>query len=95
VLIGVGHKSYSTILNSLEQKRFGDTVPSLANFIMDTTGTWYCPERNFNGVYWNREEERWWNMCGQGEFEPWSSVEIHSAALYGTKPKTADGLGWW
>jgi hypothetical protein len=65
------------------------------DLIMDTTGTWYCPELNFNGVYWNREDERWWNMCGQGEFEPWSPVEIHAAALYGTKPKPADGPGWW
>ncbi len=66
------------------------------DLVMDTTGTWYCPELNFNGVYWNREEKRWWNMCGQGDFEPWSPVEVHSAALYGTKPESADdGPGWW
>ncbi|KZN24353.1 hypothetical protein A4G99_08070 [Haladaptatus sp. R4] len=75
------------------------SVPWGVDFIMDTTGTWYCPELNFDGVYWNRAEEKWWNMCGQGEFEPWSPVEVHSAALYGTKPETerseSVGATWW
>lgn len=68
------------------------------DFVLDTCGNWYCTEFNFNGVYWNRREERWWNMCGQGEFEPFSPVEVHSAALWGVRPKsgTSDERGsWW
>lgn len=35
-------------------------------------------------------------MCGQGEFEPWSPIEIHSAALHDVKPDAAEKLGiWW
>lgn len=66
------------------------------DFVMDTTGTWYCTELNFNGVYWNRRENRWWNMCGQGLFAPFSPVEIHSAALWGVRPESStDRSRYW
>lgn len=57
------------------------------DFVMDARGDWYCTEFNFNGVYWNRRETRYWNMCGQGDFEPFSPVEVHSAALWGVRPE--------
>ena len=67
------------------------------DFVADTHGDWYCTEFNLNGVYWNRREERWWNMCGQGDFEPFSPVEIHSAALWGVRPEPTDDRpdSWW
>lgn len=67
------------------------------DFVSDTRGKWYCTEFNFNGVYWNRQEERWWDMCGQGDFEPFGPTEIHSAALWGVRPATStDRPGrWW
>lgn len=67
------------------------------DFALDTRGNWYCTEFNFNGVYWNRAEEKYWNTCGQGDNEPWSPVEIHSAALWGVRPEKSSGPEgrWW
>ena len=67
------------------------------DFVLDTRGDWYCTEFNFNGVYWNRQEERWWDMCGQGDFEPLGPTELHSAALWGLRPASADDERdrWW
>jgi hypothetical protein len=67
------------------------------DFALDTRGDWYCTEFNFNGIYWNRREERWWDMCGQGDFEPFGPTGIHSAALWGVRPEEEgdrDGR-WW
>lgn len=66
------------------------------DFVLDTRGDWYCTEFNFNGVYWNWLEERWRDMCGQGEFEPFGPTAIHSAALWGVRPDR-DGSSdrWW
>ncbi|MFC4552858.1 MULTISPECIES: hypothetical protein [Halorussus] len=67
------------------------------DFVLDARSDWYCTEFNFNGVYWNRREECYWNMCGQGDFEPFSPVEMHSAALWGVRPEQSerpDGR-WW
>ncbi|WP_049969341.1 ATP-grasp domain-containing protein [Haladaptatus cibarius] len=78
------------VANELSEATWG------VDFIMSTNGEWYCVECNFNGVYWNRKEKRWWNMCGQGEFEPWSPVELHSAALRGVKPSEDTRVRrWW
>ncbi|MFD1515290.1 hypothetical protein [Halomarina rubra] len=63
------------------------------DFDMATDGTWYCTEFNFNGVYWNRHEERWWNMAGQGDNLPFSPVEMHSAALWGVRPEKSGPAG--
>ncbi|WP_135852400.1 hypothetical protein [Halorussus salinus] len=67
------------------------------DFVLDARGDWYCTEFNFNGVYWNRLEERWWDMCGQGDFEPLGPTELHSAALWGLRPASADDDRdrWW
>jgi hypothetical protein len=66
------------------------------DFALDTRGDWYCTEFNFNGVYWNRQEERWWDTCGQGDFEPFGPTGIHSAALWGVRPDANDERrGWW
>jgi hypothetical protein len=66
------------------------------DFALDARGDWYCTEFNLNGVYWNRREEQWWNMCGQGDFEPFSPVEIHSAALWDVRPDANDDRrNWW
>jgi hypothetical protein len=67
------------------------------DFDMTTAGEWYCTEFNLNGVYWNWWDRAWWNTCGQGEFEPFGPVEIHSAALWGVRPE-ADSRPrgrWW
>lgn len=51
------------------------------DLVMDTTGTWYCPELNLNGVYWLDETDSWQNMCGHGTLEPFSPAFIHASAL--------------
>ena len=67
------------------------------DFVLDTRGDWYCTEFNFNGVYWNRPEERWWDVCGQGDNEPLGPTGIHSAALWGVRPEDAEESSdrWW
>ncbi|WP_240334810.1 hypothetical protein [Halorussus sp. MSC15.2] len=67
------------------------------DFVLDTRGDWYCTEFNFNGVYWNRLKEQWWDMCGQGDFEAFGPTELHSAALWGVRPESTDGSSerWW
>lgn len=51
------------------------------DFAMDTNGDWYFIEMNFNGVYWNEEHEKWWDMCGQGDNKPFGPLWTHGAAL--------------
>lgn len=56
------------------------------DFVMDTTGTWYCPELNLNGIYWHEKTSSWNNMCGHGELEAFSPLFTHSAALSNHRP---------
>lgn len=51
------------------------------DFALDTNGNWWFIEMNFNCVYWNEEYDKWWNMCGQGDNEPYSPLWMHGAAL--------------
>lgn len=60
------------------------------DFVMDTTGTWYCPELNLNGIYWHDETDSWKNMCGHGELEAFSPRFTHSAALRDPSPQQPD-----
>lgn len=55
------------------------------DFALDTNGNWWFIEMNFNCVYWNDEYDKWWNMCGQGDNEPFSPLWMHGAALPNTQ----------
>lgn len=58
------------------------------DFVMATTGRWYCTELGLNAVRWNDREGDWWNHCGHGDAEPYSPREMHSAALHhGRRPQ--------
>lgn len=51
------------------------------DFVMDTTGDWYCLEMNLNGVRWNEEDGRWMNMCGYADKIYLSPEVIHGSVL--------------
>lgn len=43
--------------------------PWSIDFVMDTSGNWYCTEMGLNGVYYSSKKERWHNICGHGELD--------------------------
>jgi hypothetical protein len=69
-------RSYArTVAGSFTQKTWA------VDFVMDTSGDWYCTEMGLNAVRWFKKESRWINHCDHGELEPFGPSEIHSAAL--------------
>lgn len=51
------------------------------DFVMDTSGDWYCTEMGLNAVRWVEKQNRWINHCDHDEIEPFGPSDIHSAAL--------------
>lgn len=51
------------------------------DFGLTTSGKWVFIEMNFNGVYWNSNRNKWMNMVGQGDNNPYSPLETHRSAL--------------
>lgn len=51
------------------------------DFVMDTSGDWYCLEMNLNGVRWEEESRRWVNICGYGNKLHLSPEVIHGSVL--------------
>lgn len=51
------------------------------DFVMDTSGDWYCLEMNLNGVRWNEEDEKWMNICGYGDKMHLSPKVIHRSVI--------------
>lgn len=51
------------------------------DFVLDNRGKWWATEMHINGVYYNENKQRWWNVCGHGESVEYSPRWMHSAAL--------------
>ena len=57
------------------------------DFVMDTSGEWYCLEMNLNGLRWNEDTQEWINMCGYGSKMHLSPQVIHGYVTDGYKPR--------
>ena len=96
-----GHYDYlSPLLSEMEYdtprmlaERVAALIPEdtwAVDFVMDTSGQWYCIELNLNAVRWVDEKGDWMNMTGHGALEPWSPREVHSAALHHLRRPTPE-----
>lgn len=55
------------------------------DFVMDTSGEWYCIEMGLNAVRWDSQLRDWINHCDHGCLTDYGPREIHSAALCNIK----------
>jgi len=40
------------------------------DFLMDTTGDWYCTDMAVNGLYWNEKDSEWHNLSAHEDGNP-------------------------